>query len=128
MRIKRSVPTGDLTPPPYIRRPLSNYEGFKRLEASLEKIEKRETAKQQCCDICHRRCRAWRIVPATFGHAIARRLATRMSGGLRGKFVVCCDGPDGCARMLEASGVPKAAIEEQKQIDRLGELGIVVPS
>lgn len=128
MRIKRSVPTNDPSPPSYIRRPLSNYEGFKRLDASLEKIANRETAKQQCCDICHRRCKAWRIVPATFGHTIARSLAAKKSGGLRGKFVVCCDGPGGCAEMLTRSGVPRAAIEEQKAIDRLGDLGIVVPS
>lgn len=114
--------------PLYGRRPLSNYEGFKRLDKSLERIAGTESAAAKLCDVCHKRTRAWRMVPATFGANIKTK-ASVGRGALRGKFVLACDnGPDSCAAMLDRSGVPREAIREQERIDELGKLGIAVPS
>lgn len=112
--------------PIYGRKPLSNYEGFKRLDKSLEKLELQARGREKVCDVCQKRCRAWRIVPATFGTKLGPTKAG-LSGGLTGrKFVVACDGtPDACAPQLERMGVPAEAIREQEAIDRIG---LVLPS
>ncbi len=112
-------------PTSYQRKPLSNYEGFKRLDKSLEKIETNDRAREKVCEVCQRRCRAWRIVPASFGKPLGRTRAG-LTGGLKGKFVVACDGgPESCARMLERSGVPREAIREQEAMERLGLTGVL---
>lgn len=136
----------DDPPDNYKRRQLSNYEGYKRLDKSFEKLEVRDRAREKCCDVCGRRMRAWRIVPATFGHLLSglrshtagtfagppaagyvdSHLKPRIGGPFRGKFVVACDaGPDSCAAMLDRSGVPQAALREQAQIDRCESLGVI---
>ncbi len=115
-------------PTTYKRQPVSNYEGFKRLDKSLEKIDAKEDGRAKVCDLCHKRCRAWRIVPATFGQPLGRTRAAK-TGGLQGKFVVACDaGPESCASMLTRSGVAKQGVEEQEAVARLAKLGIVRPS
>lgn len=106
-------------PKSYDRKPISNYEGFKRLDKSLEKIDVADRAKAKICEVCLRRCRAWRIVPATFGTRLGETKAS-LTGGLTGKFVVACDaGPDGCAAMLTRSGVAAEAIREHELASRL---------
>ncbi len=111
----------------YDRKPLSQKEGFRRIEASLEKLELRDKAREKLCEVCGRRCRAWRIVPCTEGQRLGVTEASLLSGGLRGKFIVACDaGPNGCAEMLLRAGVDKPALEEQRAEERLRELGIVV--
>ena len=107
--------------PVYIRRELSNREGFRRMELAQEKLEQRARGMEKLCDICGRRTRAYRLVPATFGTKLGPTRAG-LSGGLTGrKFALCCDGQDhSCARSLERVGVPEKAIAEQEAMDRLG--------
>jgi len=114
------VPSDD-PPKGYIRKPLSNYEGFRRLDKSFEKIEARDRAREKVCDVCGRRMRAWRLVPATFGQKLGITRAG-LSGGLTGrKFVVACDsGPDSCAATLLRAGVDKVAVPEHEAMERLG--------
>lgn len=112
-------------PKNYKRRPLSNYEGFKRLEKSFAKLEGEDRAREKICDVCQKRCRAWRIVPATAGQPIMGKQGKAIAGG--GKFLVCCDaGPEGCAEMLIRSGVPAEELRQRKQRAELGKLGIVI--
>lgn len=108
--------------PSFGRKAISNYEGFKRLDNSLQKIELRDRAREKICDVCQRRCRAWRIVPATFG--------TSLRGSpFKGRFVVACDaGPQGCAESLIRAGVADDAIAQQEARSRLERLcGLVLP-
>lgn len=105
--------------PSYRRRQLSQYEGFKRLDKSLEKLETRASAREKVCDLCHRRCRAWRIIP----HVDGKKLAG--AAGMFGKVIVACDaGPNGCAAVLTRAGCVKQAIAEREAMKRLG---LVVP-
>jgi hypothetical protein len=107
--------------PIYNRKHLSNYEGYKRLDKSLEKLAARDAARAKLCEVCGNRTRAWRIVPASAGTRIGVTRASLLSGGLRGKFIVACDnGPGGCAAMLERSGVVRDAIEEEEAMRRMG--------
>lgn len=103
----------------YLRKQLSQKEGFRRLDKSLEKLELRARATEKVCDVCHRRCRAWRIIPHVDG--------VRLGGvaGRFGKVLVCCDaGPDGCAARLTRAGAVKQAIGQREAMKRLG---LVVP-
>lgn len=139
------MPSDD-PPRNYKRNRLSNYEGFKRLDKSLEKLELQERGREKVCDVCGRRMRAWRIVPATFGHLLTglrsqtsgtfagtpmagyidSHLKPTIGGPFRGKFVVACDaGKDSCAAMLDRAGVPLAAMKEQAQIDACESLGVI---
>lgn len=104
--------------PPYIRRPLSQYEGFKRLDKALEKLELRDKAKESICDVCKRRCKATRLIPHVDGRVMFGP-ASRF-----GKVLVCCDGKDGCAARLTAQGCVATAIQEKMAMARLGVLGI----
>lgn len=98
------------------RRPISNYEGYKRLDKAFEKIELRDRAGEKVCDVCHRRCRAWRIVPSTAGSTIV---------GFEGKFLVCCDaGPEGCAEVALRAGVHVEELRERELRKRLAAVGI----
>jgi hypothetical protein len=101
--------------PSYVRKPLSQKEGFRRLDKAMEKIAARENANSKVCDVCHRRTRAWRVVPAREG--------VQLSGaaGMFGKVLVCCDnGPSGCASVLTRAGVADEAIRERESMRRLG--------
>ena len=110
-------------PKNYVRRRLSNYEGFKRLDKSLEKIELTNRGREKICDVCQTRCRAWRIVPATAGRPI---------GGVRlqqGNYLLCCDaGPDGCAETLTRAGVPGDELRAREARARLAKLGVIWPA
>ena len=113
--------------PSYDRKPLSNYEGFKRLDKSLEKIDAKESARSKICDVCGRRMRAWRLVPATFGKTLGPTRAGVFRGALTGKFVLVCDaGPDGCAETLIRAGVAKEGVEENAAIERVKNLGLIL--
>lgn len=108
--------------PAFGRKAISNYDGFKRLDRSLEKIELRDRAREKVCDVCQRHCRAWRIVPATFGTVLR-------GTPFRGPVVVACDaGPEGCAESLIRAGVADDAVSQQEAKDRLERLcGLVLP-
>jgi hypothetical protein len=110
----------------YDRKQLSNREGFRRLEASLEKIHNRKSGQEKLCDVCGRRTRAWRMVPAKFGTKPAmNRARLNDRTALTGRVVLACDaGPDGCAAMLDRAGVSRDAIELE---ERLKKLGLVLP-
>ena len=119
------MPSRSDDPKNYKRRPLSNYEGFKRLDKSLQKIETGDRAREKICEVCQRRCRAWRIVPATAGQPIIGKQGGPIAGG--GRFLVCCDaGPEGCAEMLIRSGVPTEELRQRRARANLKKLGIVV--
>jgi hypothetical protein len=112
-------------PKNYKRRPLSNYEGWKRLDKSFAKLEGQDRAREKICEVCQRRCRAWRIVPATAGQPIVGKQGGPIAGG--GRFLVCCDaGPDGCAELLIRSGVPAEELRQRVQRAALKKLGVVV--
>lgn len=101
--------------PTYVRKPLSNYEGYKRLDKSLEKIATRAARNSEVCDVCHRRVRAWRVVPHIEGHKLAGR------AGRFGKVLLCCDtGPEACAATLTRAGCVKQAVEVGEAMKRLG--------
>jgi hypothetical protein len=105
--------------PNYIRKAISNREGFRRIDLAKRKLEKRDNAKSVICDVCHRRVRAWRIVPSLDGKRLGGNAATF------GRVLVCCDtGPEGCAAKLTRAGVPQQAIAQAEACRRLG---IVMP-
>jgi hypothetical protein len=126
------VPKRSDDPKNYKRRPLSNYEGFKRLDGSLEKLEKKDRAREKVCEVCHCRCRAWRIVPATAGSPIASGetpAGKPQHAWLKGNFLVCCDaGPDGCAAQLLRAGVHIEELRQRKLRERAAALGIALVS
>lgn len=102
--------------PNVVVKPMSNYEGHKRLEENLEKDRQKRAGGRQVCDVCHRRAGSWRIVPCVDGHKLKPTAA-----GFRGKFLVCCDdGPEGCAATLERAGVARQAVATQARIEALG--------
>jgi hypothetical protein len=122
---KNQMPERSDDPKNYKRRPLSNREGFRRLDKSLEKIELGDRAREKICEVCQRRCRAWRIVPATAGQPIIGKQGAAIAGG--GRFLVCCDGgPEGCAEMLIRAGVPAEELRQRIARARLKKLGVVV--
>jgi hypothetical protein len=109
----------------YTQKRLSNYEGFKRLDAMLEKVDAgklkppREPMRDFLCEVCSRRKRSVRAVPClTMGKKL---VGTK----LKGLFVlVCDDGPGSCAAALERAGVPQKAAEQNR---RMLALGLVIP-
>lgn len=101
--------------PMYVRKPLSNYEGFKRLDKAFANIEQRAGQNSVVCDVCHRRVRAWRVVPHIEGHKLAGK------AGRFGKVLLCCDtGPDGCAARLTRAGCVEQAVAVGDAMKRLG--------
>lgn len=108
-----------------LRRRISNYEGFKRLDAMLEKVDSgklkppREPVRDFLCEVCSRRKRSVRAVPSlVMGHKLP-------GTPLQGTFVLACDdGPGSCAMALERAGVPQKVAE---QAQRMLALGLVMP-
>lgn len=106
--------------PSYVRKPLSNYEGYKRLEAGLEKSGRIASARHDIvCDVCRRHTRNSQLVPSVFGQ--------RQHPPLQGSFLLCCTGPEGCAGKLERAGVVDEALrnaEAKRRLEALGFLGV----
>jgi hypothetical protein len=101
--------------PSYVRRPLSNREGFRRLDVALGKLAEQKSARATLCDVCHRRVFATRIVPSVDGHRLPG------AAGRFGPALVCCDtGPDSCAARLTRAGVPQQAAAQREAMRRLG--------
>jgi hypothetical protein len=105
----------------FIKKRISNYEGFKALDKLQEKIAEgklkppREPVRDHLCEVCKTRKRSVRVVPCL---TMGRKLT---GTPLKGLFVLACDE---CARSLERAGVPQAAAEQTK---RMAALGLVLP-
>lgn len=106
----------------YVQKRISNYEGFRRLEAMQEKVATgklkpmhRDPVRSHLCEVCKCRKRSVQAVPSLLmGHTLPETK-------LRGRFVLACDE---CARSLRRAGVPQQALEVQT---RLEALGLVMP-
>ena len=83
--------------------PLSNYEGWKRLELGYQLAQQKAAAKVPKCDECGKDARAWRLVASLKG------MHTHCN--LIGRFERLCDGRhDSCAQKRVRSGDPEQEI------------------
>lgn len=97
---------------------LSQREGWRRIDDAKRKLEDRARGQEKVCDVCKRRCRAWRLVPCLDGNVL-------VNTNLQGRFVVACDAnADGCASTLDRAGVAKQAVDVQS---RMAAAGMVMP-
>lgn len=92
----------------YTISPLSNYEGFKRLDKLQEKIANgqlrppREAVVEHWCDVCHCKKKSSRLVKSqSIGRPISQ-LGVEVKVRFQGLFVLACEE---CAGMMERAGI-----------------------
>jgi hypothetical protein len=80
--------------PSYVRRPLSNYEGFRRLELGLERSARMRDHRKLCL-----MCKQWK----NSRHLVPSELLGRMVPPFTVKMLECCEE---CATTLRRTGIP----------------------